>query len=334
MGKILEAFRKFKHDVHEMDNAEKLKTMLPRTTVYDMGHIFAHRTHNGAPASIFDKALEKQPYVYHTAFNSAEYTTENARNQVLFHGIMFKELFDVYTTYLKKPFDNCLLSPLFIDIKQNQDKRFLIDFIQYKQLPKRFRGIFVKYDEDNYILNIPNPVMTITYNKKDRQKLEKLLLRAKMLIPVIYKDVSSIIWDDEPDAEDHNLWTGTKVRTPAFVKNSPSAKCVSDEQLATIRELHNIFIEIAKITLPVATKQKENSGALEILEELNKECYQREIFVRAQDEAKNLKADHDEIIKKSYKTFKKRKKQLKTNYREFRSDLLAMLAKETGVNIK
>jgi hypothetical protein len=331
MGKILEAFRKFKHDVHELDNAEKLKTMLPSSTVYDMQHNFSNRKKNGTCTDIFDKVLNNQPLIGDVSFVSGAYPSQNAQNQVLYHGIIFNALFNVYMRYVKKGFDSIPLSEA---QKATPNARIIIDFIEYDDLPKRYRDIFVQYDADHYMLNVTNSEMVIAYSNKNKQKLESLLLRAKMLIPVIYKHKSEIVWNDEPEAENHNLWTGTKVQVPAFVKDSPFAKLVNDEQLATVRELHDIFVEISKITLPIATKRREDSAAFDKIAEIHKEYNQYDIFLRAQKQVKESKAQQITATKNAFKQFKSQKKQLAINYKQNRSYWLTKLANETSVRIK
>lgn len=333
MGKILEAFRKFQQDVHEMDNADQLNAVSPQTTIYDMYHYFMGSqkgTHKDSTwMSAFDKTLNKQPHVYHAALNNAAYSKENPQNKVLLHGILFKALFNIYMKHVKKGFDNVLLSE--IQLNLNEEDRQIIDFVEYNNLPKRFRGIFVKYDADHYVLNAPHSKIIITYKKQNRNKLEALLLRAKMLIPVIYKEKLMESHGSELLAKRIQQ---ANITTPAFVLDSPSAKCVSDEQLKTVHELRDIFIEIAKISLPKIITQKENVAAKEIYAEYTQEIHQQDIFVRTQNEAKELKINQDNIIKNAYKAFKRKKKQLKANYREYHSELMNMLANETGVRIK
>ena len=188
MSKILDAFRKFKQDMHEVENGEKLTTMSPQITVYDMYHQFSSldKRHGADAVKIFGNILEKQPNIYHYALNNQAYSEENAQNRVLMHGILFKTLFNMYLNHFKKGFDN-----IFLEMDSLSDdckvERISLFYQQYYQLPKRYRGIFVQYDADSYVLNVPHADMIIGYNKKNAKKLEALLLRAKMLIPVIYK---------------------------------------------------------------------------------------------------------------------------------------------------
>ena len=53
-------------------------------------------------------------------------------------------------------------------------------------MPKHLRGIFTKYDSNNYILNVPTKEMVFSYNKKDRKKLQSLLKEAGEWIPVLF----------------------------------------------------------------------------------------------------------------------------------------------------
>lgn len=331
MSKILDLFKNLKQDMHETHNAEALKHILPETIVYDMMHHFSNNKKTESNTlKKFKELLLKQPYVYHAALNTVSYEHENSQNRVLLHGVLFKALFNLYINHLKKPLNSVLLSSLYNDSEQ---ERTIIEFTEYNDMPKRYRGIFVPYDQDRYVLNVPHSEMIISCNKKNLKQLEKLLLRVNMLLPVVYK---TKIEPDPTNWERLNNFESKQKKWshPAFVESRFASSNITDEQLAVIRELHDIFVEIAKITYPVITKQREDSVAQGLFAEYQKELQQKDIFVRAQNEAKTLKANQEEVIKNAYKAFKNKKKQLKTNYKEFHSDLLNMLATETHTRIK
>ena len=136
MGKILDAFKKFKHDMHEVENAEKLNSMSPQITVYDMYHQFSSldRQHGADAVRIFGQILERQPHIYHYALNNHAYSEENAQNRVLMHGILFKTLFNIYLNHFKKGFDNIFLK---MDSLPDNAKveRISLFYQQYYQLP-------------------------------------------------------------------------------------------------------------------------------------------------------------------------------------------------------
>ena len=65
MERLLKAFKKFKQEMHEMENGDKMKNMSPHTTIYDLQHHFSEKT--GKASKILDRMLLKEPEVYHTA---------------------------------------------------------------------------------------------------------------------------------------------------------------------------------------------------------------------------------------------------------------------------
>ena len=329
MSKILEAFRNFQKGVHEMENAESLKHMSPQTTIYDIEHQFSSkRKFDFRVLSVFDMTLKKQAYVYHAALNHRAYTDTNPQNQVLMHGILFDALLNMYLIHFKKCFDNILLS----DFRDNNtiNKKVIIDFIEYNNLPKRYRGIFVQYDSDHYVLNVPYKNMVMTYNKKDKAKLKKLLLRAKMLIPVIYKTKKTV-----PDMDFGGMlqfYEHAMPESPAFVSDSADAKRVTDEQLKTIHELHDIFVEIAKITLPVETKVK--TEACDVYYEYKREQEQKGAVLHTYNMSKDLKRVHQKGLANEAKAHKKKKQSMNESYKQSRIILLKTLLGTISVHKK
>ncbi len=329
MSKILDAFRKFKQDMHEIENAEKLQSISPMTTVYDICHQFAYK-HQNTPnsVSLFESVLKKQPHVYHTALNHQAYDSENAHNQLILHGVLFNALFNVYMSHFKKGFDNIFLLTGALGNKFDEN-RPMICFTEYAKLPKRYRDIFVRYNCDNYTLNAPYTDMIIKYNKKNKSKLEKLLLRAKMLIPVLYKEKNSHYKVPE---DDRVYLLNEAIPEPAFVPDSASAKCITDEQLNTVKELHDIFVEIAKITTPIQTNVAPETR--DVFLEFKKEMEQKDIFVKASDAVKHAKAHHEESLANAEHVFNQKKQAIDTNYKHMREDLFEMLSEQTSVRIK
>ncbi len=320
MAKILEAIKMFKQDMQELDNAEKLNQITPYITMCDIHHQFLYNKHySNQTGVLFDQILEKEPYASKTALNYKAYTEENAQNKVLIHGVLFNSLFNVYLNHFKKGFDNVLLTNLperesddmcyFLSKERPGSNRTIIDFIEYEKLPKRYRCLFVQYDDDHYTLNIPHAEMMIAYNKKNKSKIEKLLLRAKMLIPVIYKEqpLNSVV-------------------------DPTSAKRVSNEQLNTVRELHDIFVEIAKITFPVETDT--NAKSRDVYNEYIHETNQKDTVLSACRMDKEDKQFRDNAINEERKNFISQKKAFKQQYKNNRATLLQSLAENISVRIK
>ena len=269
MGKILKILQ-------EHDNAKQIADLYPYAIYYDMEYHFVRHPNADVKNSIFAFTLFHQPFV-DEACDRNRYCFSNPQGKVLMHGIIYKALFNIYMEYIKKSFDSVLLAD--IQKQYNKDK-IIIDFISYYELPKKYRGIFVQYDKDNYILNIPYNNMNIAYNKKNKTKLEQLLERAKMLIPVIYREPT-------PDID----FGGTfKVyENPFYVPDSKTAQRVSDEQINAILDLHDIFVEISKITLPLRTYPNKYARAYKILDEYYKEQNQQGIVYKTKNGLKELK---------------------------------------------
>lgn len=263
----------FLKTLHEINNADKLKNTFPHAVFHNMCHHFAKQKTDQKQADIseFLLALEQKPFT-RKIFDYAKYTDLEPQKQILLHGIMFKNIYDVYLSHFKKSFDNVLLSN-----DQDLTGRITIDFIEYNKLPKLYRGLFTEYDKDTYAINMPHKKLVITYNKKNRKKLEDLLLRAKMLIPVIYKEDFYTIFDDKQNKSQKSI-------SKLFVK---------DEQLKTIKELNDIFIKISEITLPIAINQNQKSNAKNIYQEYIETQNRKNIFVRMNNNCKKI---HQEII--------------------------------------
>ena len=258
-------------------NAKELAQILPRQTHSDMQEAFsAQKGYNVANHDSFIEALLEEPFIT-PSFMGSGYKKHNPQNQVLSHGTVYNALFTLYMRNVKTGFDSVLL---YAEQQKYRHQKVIIDYITYDNLPKKYRGIFVKYDNDSYVLNIPYGDLTISYNKKNKAKVEKLLERAKMLLPVIYKEPT-------PDIDFGGLLQICS--GPDFVKDSRSANRVTDEQLNTVRELHDIFVELAKITFPRATFPRfRDSAAYRLLLEHEKERNQHDVVHNANKTYKEL----------------------------------------------
>lgn len=278
--------KNFFKTLKENRNGYEISNLFPYAIYYDMLHQFMIQSKSKETKKSYLKGiksfavvLQKQPFVSE-AFNQYEYPHRNPQNQILCHAITYNAMFNVFMKYVKNGFDDILLS----DIQQkNTNGRTIIDFVTYNKLPKKYRGIFVKYDNDNYVLNVPFKGMVFAYNKKNKLKLEQLLKRAQVLLPVIYKEPS-------PDVNFGGvlqLFDG-----PAFVQNNTkSAYLVTSEQLKTVIELHDIFVEIAKITLPFTTVPSPQHNAYDILNEYIKSQRQINVVVDANESYKKAKKE-------------------------------------------
>ena len=274
-------------------NAEEIAKMLPYSIYYDMEYHFARNKQpkgfqkQDTRYSIFANAFVNQLFVAQ-AINLEAYQKRNPLNQVLSHGIVYKALFDMYMRYTTKTFDNMYL---LMEQKDYKNDKVIISLSEYESLPKKYRGIFSEYKQDKYILNISYNDMVISYANKDKSRLEQLLNRAQCTIPDIYRE-------PEPDIDMGGILQ--IYEQPNFYPDSAYAKRVSDVQLNAIRELHDIFVEISKITLPCLTlterKQKirpnvigRKDSARDIYNEYLQECAQRNVVYNARQEYKKIK---------------------------------------------
>ena len=246
----------------EKNNVKEIAKMYPCVVCYDMIYNFVR---NKKPRGFlklkdedgntrFIRALYNQPFT-EIALNTTEYQMQLPQNQVRLHGIIYNALFNIYVKYVKKSFDSVYL---ILPQMQHNTNKIVIDSSEYNNLPRQYRNLFVKYYHDNYVLNTNYTDMVLSYANKNKLKLEQLLKRAQGLIPCIYRE-------PEPDID---LGGTLKIyEQPDFYPDLASAKWVSTEQLNTIRELHDIFVEISKITLPCLTltekKQKIRPNVIE-----------------------------------------------------------------------
>lgn len=312
MGKIL----KF---LHEIQNGEKMKEFLPSATFNNMLHSFSKKNIKGM--GIFENCLYQISDMKWRNFD--DYKQENPANQLLLHGMMYKALLDIYTKYLGINLDDPFL------VQRPSVKPIALSWDEYKKLQKKYRGIWKQTDE-GYVLNITKQPMVIVVQKQYKDKLKQLLKRADMLLPVIYKETM-------PDIDiGGKLQLFEAPTRPAFVSNSISANRVSDEQLKTINELYDIFMEISKITVPVRTRVSvcETSGALNIFNEYHDELTRKNIFVKTNDESKAVQAQKQIELQNAKRKYKKDTKNINAKYTHMHNEMIALLKLQTDVNIK
>lgn len=230
----------------EKANAKELSKIYPCSVCYDMIHNFVHakKPHGYLKQqdgdTYFVQALYKQHFVG-MALNTTEYQMQLPQNQVLLHGIIYNALFNIYVKYAKKSFDSV---HLVLPQMQQDEGKTVLDWDEHNDLPRQYRDLFLKYYREHYVLNTNYGNMVMSYANKNKGKLEILLKRAQELIPAIYREPTP------------NVDFGGAVQiydSPDFVGDSKDARRVTDRQLNTIRELHDIFVDISKISLPCPT---------------------------------------------------------------------------------
>lgn len=240
-----------------MSNASKLKKMDQTIVVHNMKNC------SYIAAQAWEKTLSK---IYPNYYEDL-----NPQNKVLFYGIFFNQLFSEYMTFLNIKFDDIQLR-----IIANQHHTLpTIDVTEYRNMPKRYRGVFTLTDSDTYSLRLPNESRpAITFKETDKGKLETLLDYARKLIPVIYKTK----WIDPTE--------GKGIKEPDFYKNfSLSAYFVQDKQMFAIDELNKTFKKIDDITKTYKTTiaiNKHRHGATDIYNEYRNELTNKNRYLNAQ----------------------------------------------------
>lgn len=281
MNKLSQIFQKWKDMSHQSKNAQELKRIVPVVTLYDMCHQFVmqeNRQKKASTTAFFD-TINKQTFVADKFFSKC-YSDDCPEKQVVRHGIVFNALFNMYMKYTTKSFENAILYDSQINYL---DDKITVSLQEYNKMPKCYRSAFVNFD-DCYVLNTSYNNLVITYNNKNKKKLEELLYRAKTLIPAIYQE--------------------DKIANKTF----DSTKPVSDEQLKIIRTLRDTFMEISKITFPIKTIKQSDSAALDIFKEYVKESNQKNIFMntlKVINMAEMHKQQKIDDIKINYEVFRK-----------------------------
>lgn len=270
----------------ERNNAYKLEDMFPGAIIYDMQHVFVEGKSDYEAHKIpsFTSYLSFQTSNWILSYSNYKYF--NPQNQVLLHGLAYKTLVDIYKRYLELPFAkyNILEKP-------NSNKIPMLSNEEYKNLPKRYRGAFRKYGSDSYILSESYKSMQIRTKKEDREKLVNLLSQAEFLLSLVYKEKQ--LTPDEDIGGCMQIYYKEPVE-PAFNNGSLKNYFVTDEQIAVIKKLHEIFMNIAKISLPYAiyipeTKNGNNGGrnikgSRRIYEEYEKETIRKNAYLDSRQE--------------------------------------------------
>ena len=292
---------KYKDLVTQRDNAYKLEKMYPIAVFNDMQHNFARKNNydlSGAKnIPMFESYLTYKDECWARYTN---YEKQNPQNQVLLHALAYKKLIEIYKKYLDKKFEKCgiMTQPTSKDIP-------VLSAQEYKNLPKRYRGAFRKYNDNLYILSAPYKSMRISSTFLESVYVVKLLQQAEQLVSKIYRET------DNPDIDfgGMKIYEGNNKPHPAFVKDSFDSMFVTNEQFNTIKELHSVFVEISRFTMPCAVyiPSKESvhtnapvSGAWGIYDEYEKEQKRKGTYLRSREKLQphldTYKKEHAKII--------------------------------------
>lgn len=305
-------YGKIKNFLHEIKNGEKMIDFLPSATLHNMLHWFSEKDRTGI--GIFEDCLYKMSDMKWSNFD--DYKQENPVNQISLHGAMYKAFLDIYTKYLSINLDNPFLNQI------PSVKPITLSWEEYAKLPKKYRGIWEQTD-DGYVLNITKKPMVIIVSKQHKERLKQLLKRASILLPVIHKEAMPDI-----DFGGKLQLFETPSKTAVF-PNSISAKRINDEQLKTVKEMYDIFIEISKITFPIRTpvSVRETSGALQIFYEYVSEQKQKGIFVNAKNKINAAQIQTQNELQKAEQKYMH-------EYKNLRNNVINTLKQQTNVTIK
>ncbi|MBR5903976.1 MAG: hypothetical protein IKZ49_00390 [Alphaproteobacteria bacterium] len=232
--------------LNQLDNADKISKKQPISNLYDMYfHISRQKTPDAVfGMSIFDSILRIPKYYLED---------ENPKNKLLLHGIVFNSILKVYKQYLEI---------------YNTDDLTLIDKEEYKSMPKLYRSIFVKYDDNHYKLNHYKKDVIITISNGKQERVAEIIKEIERILPIIYQTKQRI-----PDMIFGGLeiYEGNEpIVSPKFVKNDLSANFIDDNSFYAYTQLHDLFVELAQITMPRLTniqRKKKSDGALELYNE-------------------------------------------------------------------
>ena len=262
-----------------MRNASKLKKMHPAEYArqienYNMISTIAFHKMNGA-------------------IQPENYETLNPQNQVLAHGIFFKNLMAKYLAYLNINFNDPWLQT-----GARYANSPMLSAEEYEKLPKIYRSIFVPYDATHYILHTHRDTV-LTVSAEHKQQLKILLEHARILIPVIYKTEHRDNALELSESEINQKWLtrtlGDAMTKVAFVPNSRSAKRVSDQQIDAIEKLRTIFREIDNISIMWSEHRDVKPSATYLYGTYQNELTRSNRYLRAQNEIKSVRSGIKEL---------------------------------------
>ena len=104
--------------------------------------------------------------------------------------------------------------------------------------------------------------------------------------------------------------------------------CMPIQNTEAINELHNIFTEISKITLPIATKHNYISSAKTMYDEYSENAARKYMFVKACATARSAQSHRDISIENAQRTFKREKLAAEQSYKDFHHDLIEALSNQ------
>ncbi len=271
---------------------------------------------NMDPTKIVENS-ENCAFIADNALNSAKgtiypntYKNLKPQDQVLFYGILFKNMLYKYLELLDIKLTNpelrTLTNPKFQAISNESFKDWpTISKTEYQQMPKRYRGIFAPKDKDNYILHTQDePRALVTVKKSDELALDILLEHAVVNISEIYRtkpiDIRPL---SKKKRHDLNKNLDKIAKEPYFSdKRAIPAKFISNKKMAAIDALQKTFSEIDNMTRlyvkEILIQKYDNfprHGAIDVYNEYRNELTNKNRYANAQNDINTIKVYKDSL---------------------------------------
>ena len=221
-------------------------------------------------------------------YNGKTFEENNLHNRLITYGEFFESFYWDYFEHLTcKIQDDRLPSSGYFHnypwetqtdaLLFKRDERPYISDGAYTKMPKRYRGVFKKYNSIAYVLNInAKPHKIFIVKPENRPEMESLLFR-----------MAQILDETTP---------GHSIRYLRVEDSSSHANDVTKEQIDAIKELRDICVKLNNITEPgfkhtcVHTGERTpRHGARDIYNEYQNELTQQNRFWRFQQEINNAK---------------------------------------------
>lgn len=285
---------KFLKKLNEFDNSRKLNKMYP-SKVYDkIVEIFSKSTTEPALRTFYHYYLHKNSAFYPGLLDKY-YKDASARLQIVYQYQLFLKMWYTFVLFLKPSNVN----PEW----QTEAKNYynvcwdlfnpIITEQEYKNIPKRYRSALIKTKkgEEGYKLHITGnePQLAISVDKNNSKKLYNLLFESKNLLDHLCDGYTN------PNSSDSLCnFIKSDIKDDLFV---------SDKQIESVTRIHDIFIEIAKMTkiYDVPKTNKSLSGAITIFNEYTNVLTHKNKYLDAYNKFRKLKSEkiknlHDAIM--------------------------------------
>ena len=228
---------------------------------------------------------EPEDFIY----DGKSFENQNLYNRVVIYGRFFNSLYWDYLERLTCKIQNWRLpssgyfpnypwdtTPADMQLYKRDERPYITDGA-YEKMPKRYRGVFKKYNSITYVLNThAAPYKIFIVKPQNRPEMEALLLKMAEIL-------------------DNNK---VCLRGSGFVEDSsPDANKVTKEQIDATKEMYDICVKLNSITEPgfkrsvvhAGENQKQRHGALDIYNEYTSELSQKNRYLKLQEQINSAK---------------------------------------------